>query len=68
VAGEDLDKSQIQLGKRLGSSLYVRYLVGLFDQTQKVIVEYKINKMLSLEVETDINKYGLDLIYEIERD
>jgi len=68
VAGEDLDKSQIQLGKRLGSSLYVRYLVGLFDQTQKVIVEYKINKMLSLEVETNIENYGLDLIYEIERD
>jgi translocation and assembly module TamB len=68
VAGENLEDAKLDVGKRLGSSLYVRYLVGLFDQTQKVIVEYKINKMLSLEVETNIENYGLDLIYEIERD
>ncbi len=69
VAGQDLNQSKLQLGKQLGSKLYVKYLVGLFDQTQKVSVEYKINKVLSLEAQTSSdNNYGLDFIYEIERD
>ena len=69
VSGEDLDKSKLQLGKQLGSRLYVKYLVGLFDQTQKISIEYKINKMLSLEAQTSSDSnYGLDFIYEIERD
>ena len=68
VSGEDIKQSKLQLGKRLGSNLYVRYLVGLFDQAQKVVVEYRINDVLSLEAETTIDNYALDFIYEIERD
>ena len=68
VTKEDLQESELALGKRLGSRLYVRYLFGLFDQTQKIAIKYKINKVLSLEVETSVDEYGLDLIYEIERD
>jgi len=68
VTNEDLRKSELALGKRLGSKLYVRYLVGLFDQTQKIAVEYKINKVLSLEAQTSADDYGFDFIYEIERD
>lgn len=68
VTDQDINKSKLQLGKRLGSKLYIRYLVGLFDQTQKISVEYKINKVLSLEAQTSADNYGLDFIYEIERD
>ncbi len=68
VTDQDFKKSKLQLGKRLGSRLYVRYLVGLFDQAQKVTVEYKINKVLSLEAEASTENYGLDFIYEIDRD
>ena len=68
VSNEDFRKSELALGKRLGSKLYVRYLVGLFDQTQKIAVEYKINKVLSLEAQTTADDFGLDFIYEIERD
>ncbi|KAG1660435.1 Translocation and assembly module subunit TamA [Nymphon striatum] len=68
VTKEDLRESELALGKRLGSRLYVRYLVGLFDQTQKIAIKYKINKVLSLEAETTVDDYGLDFIYEIERD
>ena len=68
VSNEDFRKSELALGKRLGSRLYVRYLVGLFDQTQKIAIEYKINKVLSLEAQTTADDYGLDFIYEIERD
>jgi len=69
VSGQDFNQSKLQLGKQLGSKLYVKYLVGLFDQTQKVSVEYKINKVLSLEAQTSSDSnYGLDFIYEVERD
>ncbi len=68
VTNDDFRKSELELGKRLGSRLYVRYLVGLFDQTQKIAIEYKLNKFLSLEAQTTADDYGLDFIYEIERD
>ncbi len=69
VSGQDLNQSKLQLGKQLGSRLYVNYLIGLFDQTQKVSIKYKINKVLSLEAQTSSdNNHGLDFIYEIERD
>lgn len=68
VSKEDFRKSELALGKQLGSKLYVRYLVGLFDQTQKIAIEYKINEVLSLEAQTTADDFGLDFIYEIERD
>ncbi len=68
VTGSDLQDSELALGKRLGSRLYVRYLIGLFDQTQKIVIEYKINNALSLEAQTTPDDFGLDFIYEIERD
>lgn len=68
VTNSDLRKSELSLGKRLGPKLYVRYLVGLFDSAQKIAVEYKINKRLSLEAQTSAEKYGFDFIYEFERD
>ncbi|MGK0271119.1 MAG: autotransporter translocation and assembly factor TamB [Cocleimonas sp.] len=68
VTGSDLKDSELALGKRLGSRLYVRYLIGLFDQTQKIAIEYKINDVLSLEAQTTAEDFGLDFIYEIETD
>ncbi len=69
VTKEDFRKSELALGKRLGSRLYVRYIVGLFDQAQKIAIDYKINKFLSLQAETSTEgNFGLDFIYKIERD
>jgi len=68
VTKEDFRKSELALHKRLGSGLYVRYIVGLFDQAQKIAIDYKINKFLSLQAETSVDNYGLDFIYKIERD
>jgi translocation and assembly module TamB len=68
VTKDDLRQSGISLGKRLGPKLYVRYLIGLFDQTQQLALEYKINKFLSLEAQISAEDIGLDFIYQIERD
>ncbi|MEE9351565.1 MAG: translocation/assembly module TamB domain-containing protein, partial [Thiotrichaceae bacterium] len=53
--------SELSLGKKIGSRLYVKYIVGLFDSLQKVAVTYQINKRLQAEVlsgeqqEVDLN-------------
>jgi translocation and assembly module TamB len=65
VTKEDFKESELQLGKRLGSKLYVRYLVGLFDSAHRLAVDYKINKFLNLELQVG-EEQSVDLIYQIE--
>lgn len=69
TTGEDgqLDSSELELGKKLGPKLYLKYIVGVFDSMQKVAIEYQINKRLKLEAESGLHQ-GLDLIYQVERD
>ncbi|PWR00204.1 hypothetical protein DKW60_03435 [Leucothrix pacifica] len=67
VTQEDFRESELQLGKKLGSKLYVRYLVGLFDSAHRIAVDYKINKYLNIEAQVG-EEQSLDLIYEYEKD
>lgn len=62
-----LASSELELGKRLGPDLYLKYIVGIFDSLQRIAIEYRINKRLSLEAQSGINQ-GFDLIYKMERD
>ena len=64
---DDFRESELQLGKKLGSKLYVRYLVGLFDSAHRIAVDYKINKYLNIELQAG-EEQSLDLIYEYEKD
>ena len=66
VAKDDLKKSELRLGKKLGSRTYVRYIVGLFDSMQKIAIEYKVNKYLDLEAQAGADAQSVDLIYKIE--
>ena len=68
VTREDFRDSELQLGKRLGSKLYVKYLVGLFDSAHRLAVEYRVNKYLNFEVQAGANEQSIDLIYEYEKD
>lgn len=68
VTREDFRDSELQLGKRLGSKLYVRYLVGLFDSAHRLAVEYRVNKYLNFEVQAGMDEQSVDLIYEYEND
>ena len=62
-----LDSSELELGKRLGPDLYLKYIVGIFDALQHVAIEYRVNKHLTLEAQSGTNQ-GFDLIYKIEKD
>jgi translocation and assembly module TamB len=62
-----LQSSELELGKKLGPKLYLKYFVGIFDSAQKLALEYQINNRLRLEAETGQHQ-GLDFIYRIEKD
>ncbi|PID45676.1 MAG: hypothetical protein CSB47_07750 [Proteobacteria bacterium] len=67
VTRDDFRESELQLGKKLGSKLYVRYLVGIFDKAHRLAIDYKINKYLNLEVQAG-GEQSVDLIYEYEKE
>jgi len=61
-----LKAADLELGKRLGPNLYLKYIVGIFDSMQRIAIEYQVNKRLALEAQSGINQ-GFDLIYKMER-
>jgi translocation and assembly module TamB len=67
ITHNDYRKNQLQLGKQLGTKLYVRYITGIFESFHKISIDYKINKRLRVEANTGEDQ-GLDFIYEFERD
>lgn len=64
--GGDYKQSELALGKRIGTNLYIKYIVGIFDSLQKVAVTYQINKRLELEAKSGIDQQSLNLNYKIE--
>ena len=59
--------SELSLGKKIGSKLYVKYIVGLFDSLQKVAVTYQINQRLQAEVRSG-EQQEADVHYKINTD
>ena len=66
TTSEGFQKSELQLGKRIGENLYIKYMMGLVEDFRTVAIEYRINKNLRVEAETG-TETGADLIYRIER-
>lgn len=63
---EGFQESELQLGKRIGENLYLKYVMGLVESFQTLVIEYRINKNLRVEVQTGTDT-GADVIYRIER-
>jgi len=63
----DLDRSALTIGKFLTPSLLLRYSVGLFDDSSKVMLRYELTRSLSLETSSSAEEQGVDLIWRIER-
>ena len=66
TTSQGFQESELQLGKRIGENLYLKYVMGLVDSFQTLVIEYRINKNLRVEVQTGTDSGG-DLIYRIER-
>jgi translocation and assembly module TamB len=57
----------LSLGKRLSPDLYVRYVVGAFEYGARLITEYRINRLFSVEVQAGQFPGG-DIFYRFEGD
>jgi len=63
---DQLTESSLHIGKYITPRLFVRYVVGLFDQTNRVGMRYELTEGLRLEAESGIHQ-SVDLIYNFER-
>jgi translocation and assembly module TamB len=65
-ADKGLDQSELWVGKYITPKLFVRYIVGIFDQAFSLGMTYKLNDKLQLEAESGKTQ-SMDIIYKIER-
>lgn len=65
-ADDGLEHSALWMGKYLTPRLFVRYVVGLFDQSSRIGMRYQMSDRLRLEAESG-EAQSVDLIYKIER-
>ncbi len=63
---KDLEQSALWMGKYVTPKLFIRYMVGLFDQAFTVGVRYDVNERIRLEAESGKTE-SVDIIYRIER-
>lgn len=62
-----LDESALTLGLYLSPRLLLRYSIGLFDNTSKVLLRYELTRNLSVETASGTTEQSVDLIYRFER-
>lgn len=65
-SNKGLEQSALWMGKQITPKLFIRYMVGLFDQAFTLGMRYQINEKLRLEVESG-KANSVDVIYTIER-
>ncbi|WP_018868085.1 MULTISPECIES: translocation/assembly module TamB domain-containing protein [unclassified Thioalkalivibrio] len=62
-----IEESALTLGLYLSPRLLLRYSVGLFDNTSRVLLSYELSRRLTLETSSGTTEQTVDLIYRIER-
>ena len=63
-ADSGVGNSALTIGKYLSPRLFVRYAIGVFDNTSKLIMNYEINRRLDLRAESGLDR-SVDLIYSV---
>jgi translocation and assembly module TamB len=66
-ADDGLDQSALTIGTYLSPRLLLRYSVGLFDGSNRIMLRYELTRSLSVESTSSADGQGIDLIYRIER-
>jgi translocation and assembly module TamB len=67
VGGDGVDQTSLFLGKQITPDIFIRYALGLFDQSGKLLLDYRLSKNISVQAETG-EQQGMDVIYKIERE
>ena len=66
-ADDGLDQSALTIGTYLSPRLLLRYSIGLFDGSNRIMLRYELTRSLSVETTSGADGQGIDLIYRIER-
>jgi translocation and assembly module TamB len=66
-AEDGLDQSALTIGTYLSPRLLLRYSIGLFDGSNRIMLRYELTRSLSVETTSGADGQGIDLIYRIER-
>ena len=56
----------LTLGKQISSRLYLNYSLGLYDSTNNIALQYKLNKNLSVEAQAGTASSSADLIFSLD--
>ncbi len=67
VGGDGVDQTSLLLGKQIAPDIFVRYALGLFEQSGKLILDYRLTDSVSVQAESG-EQQGMDIIYKIERE
>ena len=67
VGSDGVDETSLLLGKQITPDIFVRYALGLFEQSGKLIVDYRLTESVSVQAESG-EQQGMDIIYKIERE
>lgn len=65
--GNGVEETALTLGLYLSPRLLLRYSIGLFDDSSRVLLRYELTRSLSLETSSGTTGQAVDLIYRIER-
>ena len=66
VGGDGVDQTALLLGKQITPDIFIRYALGVFDQSGKLLLNYRLTKNVSVQAESG-EQQGMDIIYKIER-
>ncbi len=67
VGGDGVDQTSLLLGKQIAPDIFIRYALGIFEQSGKLILDYRLTDSVSVQAESG-EQQGMDIIYKIERE
>lgn len=67
VGGDGVDQTSLLLGKQITPDIFIRYALGVFDQSGKLLLDYRLTDSISVQAESG-EQQGMDIIYKIERE
>ncbi|HSS63727.1 MAG TPA: translocation/assembly module TamB domain-containing protein, partial [Gammaproteobacteria bacterium] len=67
VGGDGVDQTSLLLGKQITPDIFIRYALGIFEESGKLLLDYRLTDSISVQAESG-EQQGVDLIYKIERE
>ncbi len=67
TVGGGVDQTSLLLGKQIAPDIFIRYALGIFEESGKLLLDYRLTDNISVQAESG-EQQGMDIIYKIERE